>query len=261
VSPIVVCLREGRAVLLDGFKRAQAARRLRGFETLLARPIEVDERGAKASLFALNQVNRRPHEWEEAWIIHALVREDGLSQTEVAELLGRHKSWVCRRLALVEKLGAAARDDLRLGLLSPSMARHLVRLSAGNQALALATARRESLTAQELSGVVDLLLSAGTREKQEFVLQEPRRALREVLLVEGRPWDPRLSAAGNRISRRLAGLLDDLSRLETWLRQRGRSELRLCDREILRSAFQRLPPPALAVAELVEDFLQELDLP
>jgi hypothetical protein len=33
-----------------------------------------------------------------------LVREDGLSRFEVAALLGRHKSWVCRRLALLAKL-------------------------------------------------------------------------------------------------------------------------------------------------------------
>jgi hypothetical protein len=43
---------------------------------------------------------------EEAWIIHALVQDDGMSQVEVAKLLGRHKSWVCRRLALIERLGS-----------------------------------------------------------------------------------------------------------------------------------------------------------
>ena len=68
------------------------------------RLLEADERLAKATLFGLNQTGRRIREWEEAWIVHALVREDGLTQVEVAELLGRHKTWVCRRLALVEQL-------------------------------------------------------------------------------------------------------------------------------------------------------------
>jgi hypothetical protein len=62
VSPIVVCVREEAAVLLDGFKRLQAARWLRGFALLWARRIEVDERSAKAAVFALNQMNRRPQE-------------------------------------------------------------------------------------------------------------------------------------------------------------------------------------------------------
>ena len=84
---------------------------------------------------------------EEAWIVQALVREDGLSQLQVAELLGRHKSWVCRRLALLERLSEECREDLRLGLLSPTMARQLTRLPAGNQAEVVAAVRREHLTA------------------------------------------------------------------------------------------------------------------
>jgi len=261
VSPVVVCVRDETAVLLDGFKRLQAARRLRGFGALLARRIEVDERGAKAAVFTLNQMNRRPQEWEEAWLVHALVREDGLNQMEVAELLGRHKSWVCRRLALVEKLVEPAKADLRMGLLSPTMARELVRLPAGNQVQALALVRRESLTAGELQGVVDLLLSAGTREKQAFVLAKPRQALQEVAGTEVRPWDPRLSVIGNRVNRQLAALLDQLGRMENWLRHRGRAELRPCDRAVLRPGFQRLQPQASTVAEAVDDFLRELHLP
>ena len=87
--------------------------------TLLVRIIDVDDRRAKAAIHGLNQTGRRPHELEEAWIVQALVREDGLSQAEVAELLGRHKSWVCRRLALLEKLCPEVRQDLEVGLLTP----------------------------------------------------------------------------------------------------------------------------------------------
>ncbi len=78
---------------------------------------------------------------------------------------------------LMEKLCAAAREDLRLGLLSPTMARQLTRLPAGNQQEALETGRRHSLSAAELRGVVDLLLVSGTREKEAFVLERPRQAL------------------------------------------------------------------------------------
>ena len=108
ISPLVVCLRDEAHELLDGFKRLAAARTL-GINTLNARLLEVDERAAKAAIYGLNDTGRRPHEWEEAWIVHALVREDGMTQVEAAELLGRHKSWVCRRLALIEKLVGEAR--------------------------------------------------------------------------------------------------------------------------------------------------------
>src|SRR5258708_15685218 len=100
-TPLVVCLREETPEIIDGFKRLAAARVL-GWTTLSSRVLEADEGTVKAATYGLNCTGRRPQEWEEAWIVHALIREDGLTQPAVAELLGRHKSWVCRRLALVE---------------------------------------------------------------------------------------------------------------------------------------------------------------
>ena len=97
---------------------------------------------------------------EEAWIVQALVRDDGLTQVEAAHLLGQHKSWVCRRLALLERLSVEVKEDLRLGLVGPALARQLTRLPAGNQQAVLALTRREALTAQEVSGVIDLLQGA-----------------------------------------------------------------------------------------------------
>ncbi len=188
-TPLVVCLREETYEVLDGFKRLAAARVL-GLKTLTTRALEVDERLAKAAILGLNQVGRRAQDWEEAWIVHALVREDGLTQEEVAELLSRHKSWVCRRLALVEKLADPAREDLRLGLLSVTAARSLVRLPAGNQAEVLATFHRDKLTAAELDDVVDLLQVAPGQTHQEYILDQPREALRQARQETGWAWDP-----------------------------------------------------------------------
>jgi len=261
IAPVVVCLREEVPVLVDGFKRLRSARGLKGFWRLLARRIEVDERGAKAAMYGLNRTGRHFGELEEAWLVQALVREDGLSQIEVAALLGRHKSWVCRRLAMMEKLAPAAQEDLQLGLLSPTMARQLTRLPAGNQEEALASARSHSLTAAELRGVVELLLASGTREKMAFVLERPREALREAQAGEVRGWDPRLSVSGNRVGRQLAALLDQLARMTNWLRHHGRGDLALCDRGVLEPSFVRLAGEAHTVAELSEDFVKEIHLP
>ena len=122
LSPVVVCQLDNVHVLIDGFKRLAAARTLRGFSTLAARCLQADQQHAKAAIYRLNLVGRAPQELEEAWIVQALVHEDCLSQVAVASLLGRHKSWVCRRLALLEKLCDQAKNDLGLGLLSPTAA-------------------------------------------------------------------------------------------------------------------------------------------
>jgi len=261
LSPVVVCPLEGRLMLLDGFKRHAAARQVAGMQTLWSRELAADESIAKAAIYTLNSTGRQVQLLEEAWIVHALVREDGLSQPAVAGMLGRHKSWVCRRLALLEKLTETARQDLGLGLVSPTVARQLTRLPAGNQEAALATARRESLTAGELRGVIDLMLISGTQEKRNFVLEHPRQALRECEGQVTRSWDPRMSVAGNRISGQLARLLDLLAQMESWLRYRGRGVLELRDREPLRPGFAKLLQDGRHVTELTDDFLKELHLP
>ena len=104
LSPVACCLRDEMPCLLDGFRRLQAARSVPEITSLETRLMDVDDRDAKAAIYQLNQMTRRIHVLEESWIIFALVREDDLSQVEVANLLGRHKTWVCRRLALLEKL-------------------------------------------------------------------------------------------------------------------------------------------------------------
>ncbi len=262
IAPVVVCVQDDKPEVVDGFKRVAAARLLLPlWPTLSVRLLDVDERGAKAAIYALNRVGRSTHELEEAWIGHALVREDGLSQVEAAALLGRHKSWVCRRLALLERLAPQAQEDLRLGLLSATVARQVVRLPAGNQVEVLQVVRRDGLNAAEVHGVVDLLLASASREQEQYVLDQPRAALAQARGPTPRTWDPRLSAAGNRVARRLAELLDGLERLEHWLLHRGRAELTAGDRGLLTPSFTRLVRDTAVVAELVGDFLQEMQTP
>jgi ParB-like chromosome segregation protein Spo0J len=259
LSPVVVCRRQERYELIDGFKRLGAARTLAGFSHLSARLLEADERAAKAAIYGLNRAGGRTRELEEAWIIQALVREDGMTQVEVAELLGRHKSWVCRRLALIERLGPKAKDELRVGLLSPTAARQIVRLPEGNQAEVLEATRREALSTAELAGVVDLWLGCAERRQQEYLLQHPREALSQAHGAPPAVHDPRLSETGNRVWKRVGLLLDVLGRMEVWLAHQGRTGLTPEDRVIVLPRFQRLSREAGSVAALSQDFVGELE--
>ena len=260
-APIVATLREERPQVLDGFTRWDAAHQVRGMSTLLVRLIEVDDRRAKAAIYGLNQSGRRPYELEEAWIVRSLVRDDGLTQAEVAELLGRHKSWVCRRLALLKKLGTEVRQDLEVGLLTPSAAREIARLPAGNQLEVLDVSRREALNRDELAGVVRLLLGAVTAEQELFVLTKPREALGRAGAPERKGWDPRLSAHGNRVSQQLAVLLDRLAWAENFLECRRWTALVACDRLVLGPVFARLARDAQRVAEGAGDLAVEMSRP
>jgi len=259
ISPMVVCLREGHYELIDGFKRLAAARMISGIVRVSIRLILVDERGAKAAIYGLNRAGGRTRELEEAWIVHALVREDGLTQVEVAELLSRHKSWVCRRLALIERLGPEAKDELRVGLLCPTAARQIVRLPEGNQAEVLGVIRREGLSTAELSAMVDLLLQCPGRRQEEFILQNPREALAQKKgFVTVSAHDPRLSQTGNEVSQRVGLLIALLAKMEHWLSTRGRAALTPGDNAILRPRFERLARDAASVATFSRDLVSEL---
>jgi ParB-like chromosome segregation protein Spo0J len=254
LSPLTACWREGRVELLDGFKRRSAAAQV-GWPTLSVRLLQLDERSAKAAILGLNSTGRRPHELEEAWLVQALVREDGLSQVEAAALLDRHRSWVCRRLAFLERLCSEAQSDLRLGLLSAGLARQLTRLPVGNQGAVLAAARREGLTQVEVQGLIDLLHGVST-EQQTVLLQDARAALVQAAALPGPVRDPRLSPAGNRLARQAGMLLDRLGRLENSQRHLGRAELTRDDRRLLAPRLIRLAAAARSVAALVEELWQ-----
>ena len=257
-APIVATLRQEKPQVLDGFTRWDAASQVRGMTTLSVRLVELDDRRAKAAIYGLNQTGRRPYELEEARIVQSLVREDGLSQLDVAELLGRHKSWVCRRLALLEKLCADVRQDLEVGLLTPTVARELARLPAGNQSEVLDVGRRDALSGAELGGVVRLILESVTAEQRQFVLAKPREALGHICAGEARGWDPRLSARGNRVSKQLAALLDRLAWTENFLECRGWTSLVASDRLVLGPIFDRLARDARCVAEGAGDLAVEM---
>lgn len=258
LAPVVVCRRQEQWQVVDGFKRLTAARAL-DWPSLLVRCLEADdERTVKAAVYGLNRVGQHLQELEEAWLVQALVREDGLSQVNTAQLLGRHKSWVCRRLALLEKLSVAVKSDLEVGVLSPSLARQLLRLPVGNQGEVLAVARREALTVVEVQGVVDLWLGAAGDSQREHVLAQPRDALRLAQLRPCWQYDPRLSVHGNRTARQLSRLLEELVRWLAWLRCPGVLRLAHADGPLLLPALQQVQQQTGSVHEETGKLVHEL---
>jgi ParB-like chromosome segregation protein Spo0J len=117
LTSIIVFAVADRLEIIDGFKRVHAARAL-GWTELVAEASGVGVADAKVQIAAIH-AGRGLTEIEEAWLVRSLYRDDGLSQPEIARRLSRHKSWVCRRLLLVEALAPTVQADVRLGLLAP----------------------------------------------------------------------------------------------------------------------------------------------
>jgi ParB/RepB/Spo0J family partition protein len=165
LQPVMAFRDESRQLeVLDGLKRLRAARAL-GWQQLWVSVADVGSVDAKVWLLELHQCHGLT-ELEEGWLVRALHRDDGLSQGAIAQRLGRHKTWVCRRLLLVEGLETAVQTDVRLGLLKPRAAVALGPLPRGNgrQAEAAAVIVRRGMTVRQTERMVADLAQAETGE-------------------------------------------------------------------------------------------------
>lgn len=173
LTPVVTCrIVFGEHELLDGFKRLRAGRQL-GFSELMVRPLEVSLRACKAAMLQLNRVGRAISGMEEALVVHSLYHEDGLSQVEIGVLIGRHKSWVCRRLSLIERLSDEVQESIRLGLLPASYGAELAKLQRCNQDLLLESISKHRLNWRETRKVVTALENS-PRWEHDGILRDPR---------------------------------------------------------------------------------------
>lgn len=169
LTPVQVFRAESGLEVIDGFKRVRAAREL-SWRTLRAEVQQADAAGAKVRLWQCN-AGAGLSDLEEAWLVRSLYRQDGLAQPQIARLLARHKSWVCRRLALAEDLSDELTADVRLGLLSATAAAELTRLQRCNQDEVAQSVVRRGLTTRQTARLVDTLLSTPQGQWPELLEQ------------------------------------------------------------------------------------------
>ncbi len=217
LSPLVAAQRNETLAVVDGFKRLHAAQKL-GLDALTVRALPLSETAAVGAMYSLNRYGQGMTDMEEALVVQSLCRDHSLAQPEVGELLGKHKSWVSRRLMLVERLSKQVQEDVRVGLVSVTTAREIARLPRGNQPEVAICVHRNNLTSREASVLVALFEKAADRTEQQDLLYRPRDALDKHRLEAGIfIYDPRLSARANQLRRLLLSVLDETYRLSQML--------------------------------------------
>lgn len=192
MTPVVVSrMEKGRYEMLDGFKRLRAGRTL-SLPSLNARILDLGIRAGKVALMQLNWIGKSISSMEEAMVVHSLYHEEGLSQVEIATLLGRHKSWVCRRVSLIERLSDEVQENIRLGLLPISMGVELSKLQRSNQEALLETIRKHHLTWRETRKMVSALQTNPWNDPA-CILRNPWEILEpegQVVMTPSRISDP-----------------------------------------------------------------------
>ena len=174
LEPLVAREDDGRLEVVDGFKRLHLARQL-GWRQVRVRVLAATACEAKLVVIELHE-RLGLSAVEEGWLVRSLHREDRMSQGAIGERLGRHKTWVCRRLALVEQLDDTVQADVRLGLVSPRAAQALTALPRGNQAPAAQLIRERGLTSRQADRLVKALCEATSGAQATAVLEQWRTA-------------------------------------------------------------------------------------
>jgi ParB/RepB/Spo0J family partition protein len=241
LTALVVVKRRDRLELIDGFKRQRAAEQM-GWTTLRVTSMEVDEQGQWAAMLALNRATHSMSVLEEALVLREMVAM-GMTQVQIGHLLSRHKSWVSRRIGLIERLHPELVEQIREGILPPGAARRLLSLPAGNQIELAAVVMHEGLGSQDTERLVRLWRTADPTIR-EFLLAHPREALENARTGDlDTPLDPRLTPQGQRLQRHLRILQGVAPRTLQTLRPRPAAEdleILAGDLESTRSSLSRL---------------------
>lgn len=177
--PVVVIRDRTRYVLIDGFARVRALRRLHK-DTATALILACSETEAMLWCYRQQQ-GRRPTAIEEAWLVHELHMKQRQPLSVIAAGLSRSASWVSRRLGLARTLPDTIQQLVRQGAIVPHAAmRTLLPLARANGAVAdniAQIAKAEQLSSRQIAR-----LCAGWRasdnEQRKQLLAQPRLYLR-----------------------------------------------------------------------------------
>jgi len=201
LTPVVGVRRGDTVELVDGFKRYEAAQRL-GLKTLTVSVTAFDEMGQWTAMLLLNRGPQSMTELEEALVIREMLATR--TQEEVGQMVHRHKSWVSRRVGLVERLHPELVESIRIGMLHPGVARRLQGLPRGNQLQLAAAAQSAHLGPRDTELLVRLWQRAPDAEVRKQLLAQAGKAVKTAFRESTPPaQDSRLSAAGQQLSRTL----------------------------------------------------------
>lgn len=247
LSALKVFADDGRFEVLDGFKRLHAGRVL-GWTALAVEKSDIGLTEAKLQMVALHQ-RQGLTELEEGFIVRSLYRDDGLSQPDIARLLDRHKSWVCRRLLLVEALDPAVQAAVRLGLLAPRAAVALGALPRGNQPAVSAVVIQHGLTVRQTERLVAQILA---RPDEAAHAESIARRLVASDAAKGPSIRRAPRSAAEAIAADIATLHRVAARLEARLLATPLGALGMDAADIVVGALLSLSPVLAALAQTVE---------
>ena len=232
LQPVVARVHEGKPQIIDGFKRVYIAMDLM-IETLQCQLLEVDEQQAKILLLSYNRMNQSLEVWEEAMVLKDLLETHDVNQQSLSRLTGYSRSWVSRRLSLISRIDEQVASEIRMGSLSSSHGRALMRLPRGNQMDMARVITTWNLSSRLSDRLVDAFLEAEDEQKQRNILAHPEYILWDQTDLPEHPYDSRLCAYGNDLMHSIMNLYHPLHTLLSLLGESRMGELSETETDII----------------------------
>ena len=257
LQPLILLKNDDGYHIIDGIKRYRAALEL-GLEELQSLVFEVDVVMAKAMILHYNRHNSSLSMYEQGLIVRSLIHDHGMSQREVARVLRQSHSWECRRLSLIEKLQPEVQDALRMGSITVSHGRELVKLPRGNQGQALEVVTREKLTSRECAIVVERLLKAKGTQEAGYIYSHSREVIRRALQGD-KLHDSRLSDHGNRLLKARELLRLQVNILGSVLQSEHTAQLSVEQKAMVLPSMNELVAPMGRLTDIIHKTLQSYE--
>lgn len=254
LQPVVARVHEGGIQLIDGFKRVYCCETLL-IESLQCHLLEVDQDQAKVLLLSYNWSSRSLESYEEALVLQDLLETHDMDQRELSHITGKSTSWVSRRLSLIGKLDEEIGVDIRMGVLTSSHARALMRLPRGNQMAVSRVIRTHSLTSRQSDQLVDAYLAAEDQRSQQQLLETPERVLYRYNEKDppGQMYDPRLSRYGNQVASAMQEVIAGMQDLVKLLEDPRMESLHQTDQMLLSPGIELIQDGVVALSHAIHN--------
>jgi len=251
LQPVVARTCEHGYQIIDGLKRVYVANDL-FMKTLQCLVLDVDEAQARVLMLSYNRTPQTMESWEEALVLKDLVERYDVSQRELSKMTGYSRSWVSRRLGLVSKIDEEVASQIRMGELSSSHARALMRLPRGNQVEVARAIHSWRFTSRQSDSLVDAYLEAEDEAHQRRILANPER----VIFKPGSEHeldfcDARLSSFAEDLIKTMSYVIQAVQMLLTRLKDQRFGRLDEIEQEIIYPGFKVITDDMTQLAGII----------
>jgi ParB/RepB/Spo0J family partition protein len=179
VAPVIVTASEksSECTILSGSARLEACAQS-GIKEIPAVVTRIDDKTGQLKLSLMMSVLREETSaLSEGALINCLINEHGVAPRELANLLGKSKAWISKRLSMDRNLSETVKGMVADGSLCPRSAEEVAKLPSEEQAMFASNAVNCDLNKTEIGFLVQSYKNSNSGDIRKKIVESPLEAL------------------------------------------------------------------------------------